>query len=91
MHVVVKARDEALTLKLPDGRIYRVTLRNGEAHVPDHVGRYMVEKGYVAAGSAPNPKPQWATTGSGHGALLGMFDPWCTDITSQPTEGKATP
>jgi hypothetical protein len=83
MHVVVRARDEAITIKLPDGRIYRVTLRNGEAHVPDHVGRYMIDKGYVALGSAPNPKPQWAQTPGGHGDLIPMFDPWCREILPQ--------
>jgi hypothetical protein len=84
MHVVVRARDEAITIKLPDGKIYRVMMRDGEAHVPDDVGRYMIEHGYVAAGSAPNPKPQWAQTpGGGHGDLIPMFDPWCKEISTQ--------
>jgi hypothetical protein len=93
MHIIVRARDEAITIKLPDGRIYKVTMRDGEAHVPDDVGRFMIEKGYVAAGSAPTPKPQWErVAGGGHGALIPMFDPWCKEIASQPTtEGKATP
>ena len=89
MHIVTRPRDEALTIKLPDGRIYRVTMRDGEAHVPDHVGRFMIENGYVALGSEPNPKPQFERVpGGGHGALIPMFDPWCKEIT--PTEGKAT-
>jgi hypothetical protein len=82
MHVVVRARDEAITIKLPDsGRIYRVTMRDGEAHVPDHVGRYMIENGYVALGSAPNPKPEFKRVpGGGHGDLIDMFAPWCVEI-----------
>jgi hypothetical protein len=83
MHVVARPRDEAITIKIGDGRIYRVTIRNGEAHVPDHVGKYLIEKGYVALGSAPNPKPQWATTGNGHGELLDMWEPWCKEILSK--------
>jgi hypothetical protein len=83
MHIVVRARDEAITIKLPDGRIYRVTLHDGEAHVPDHVGSFMIEQGYVALGSAPNPKPRWEQTGGGHGALIPMFSQWCTEITSE--------
>ena len=84
MHVVVRARDEAITIKLDDGRIYRVTMRDGEAHVPDHVGRYMIEKGYVALGSAPNPKPRWEPlVGGGHGDLIPMFDRWCKEIVPQ--------
>ena len=84
MHVVVRSRDDAITIKLDDGRIYRVTLRDGEAHVPDHVGRYMIEHGYVAQGSEPNPKPQWErVAGGGHGALIPMFNRWCEEITSQ--------
>jgi hypothetical protein len=89
MHIVCKPRDETITIKLDDGRIFKVTLRDGEAHVPDHVGRFMIDKGYVAAGSAPNPKPQWEkVSGGGHGALIPMFSQWCTEIT---TEGKASP
>jgi hypothetical protein len=89
MHVVVRPRDEAITIKLPDGRIYRVTIRNGEAHVPDHVGQFMIEKGYVALGSAPNPKPEWAKVpGGGYGDLIPMFDPWCKQITLHEGETK---
>jgi hypothetical protein len=92
MHIVCKPRDETLTIKIADGRVFKVTLRNGEAHVPDHVGKYLIEKGYVVAGSAPNPKPEFErVAGGGWGALLDMFDPWCKELTSQPTEGKATP
>jgi hypothetical protein len=40
MHVQIRARpDEALTVKLPDGKIFTVTFRDGAAHVPDHVGK----------------------------------------------------
>jgi hypothetical protein len=55
-----------------------VTLRDGEAHVPDHVGRFMIEKGYVAQGSEPNTKPEFErVAGGGHGALIPMFSRWC--------------
>jgi hypothetical protein len=84
MHIIVKARDDAITIKLDDGRIYRVTLRDGEAHVPDHVGRFMIEHGYVAQGPEPNPKPRWErVAGGGHGALIPMFSRWCEEFTSQ--------
>jgi hypothetical protein len=84
MHIVTRPRDEAITIKLPDGRIYRVTMQGGEAHVPDDVGRFMIARGYVAAGSAPNPKPQFQRVGDGWGDLIPMFDPWCKEIVPQP-------
>jgi hypothetical protein len=84
MHIVAKPRDESLTIKLDDGRIYRVTIRDGAAHVPDHVGRFIIERGYVAQGSEPNPRPQWERiAGGGHGALIPMFSRWCEEISPQ--------
>jgi hypothetical protein len=89
MHVTLRARpDETLTVKLPDGRIFTVSFRGGAAHVPEHVGKFLIERGYATAGSAPNPKPQFEQTAQGHGALLPMFAPWVKEITplkEQPT------
>jgi len=95
MHVTIRARpDEALTVKLPDGRIFTVNFRDGAAHVPEHVGKFLILKGYATEGSEPNPKPTFEQTGSGHGALLPMFEPWVKEITpakEQSSEGKAMP
>jgi hypothetical protein len=86
MHIVCKPRDETITIKLPDNRIFKVTLRNGEAHVPEPIGRYMIEKGYVAQGSAPPPKPSWELMpDGGHGALIDMFEPWVREIQKEPS------
>jgi hypothetical protein len=90
MHFRIRARpEETLTVKLPDGKIFTVTFRDSCAHVPENVGRYLIEKGYATEGNEPNPKPEFEQTGSGHGALKPMFDPWVKDVTppkDQPTE-----
>jgi hypothetical protein len=90
MHVQIRARpDKHLTVKLPDGKIFTVSFRDGSAHVPETVGRYLILKGYAVEGNEPNPKPQFEQTASGHGALIPMFDPWIKEITppkqEQPT------
>jgi hypothetical protein len=90
MHVTLRTRpDESLTVKLPDGRIFTVTFRDSAAHVPEHVGRYLIEKGFATAGDEPNPKPAFKQTVSGHGDLIPMFEPWCKDITP-PKEPTST-
>jgi hypothetical protein len=74
MHIVYKPRDETLTIKIADGRIFKVTLRNGEAHVPDHVGKYnrsRIRHGRVGA------QPE-TTMGADARAV---FEPWCVEIT----------
>jgi hypothetical protein len=87
MHVQIRARpDEHLTVKLPDGRIYTVTFRDGAAHVPPHVGKFLIERGYAVEGSEPNPKPVFQQTAAGHGALIPMFDPWVKDVTPPKPE-----
>jgi hypothetical protein len=42
MHVV-NGHDETLTVKLPDGKVYRITMIDGSAHVPEHVGHYHLQ------------------------------------------------
>jgi hypothetical protein len=86
MHVVKPRADEALTIKLPDGRIFRVTFRDGGAHVPEAVGRYLIDKGYAVGGSEPNPKPRWEMRGDTHGDPIPMFDPWCMEISQSEKE-----
>src|ERR1700739_1953657 len=90
MHVQLRARpDEALTVKLPDGRIFTVNFRGGAAHVPPHVGKYLIEKGSAGEGGEPNPKPTFESTGSGHGAPIPMFSPWCKEITPPQATSEA--
>ena len=91
MHVVLKQRNETLTLKTPDAKIFKITFYDGQAFVPEQVGRFMIEKGFVAQGpETQNPKPEFeALPGGGWGAALPLFHRYCQEITPSKEPAEA--
>lgn len=89
MHIVLKQRNETLTIKMPDAKIFKITFFDGQAFVPEQVGRFMIEKGFVAQGpETQNAKPEFERVGNGWGAALPLFHRYCTEITQQPEGPK---
>jgi hypothetical protein len=83
-HVLIPAPDIipafTCTVTLPDGTTYSVTFRDGEAYLPDNVGRFLIENGQVTQGPGPAPKPRWEWVDGCWGALIDPFDQYCQEI-----------
>jgi hypothetical protein len=90
MHIVLKQRNETLTIKTPDAKIFKITFFDGQAFVPEQIGRFMIEKGFVTQGpETQNPKPEFEALAGGWGKQLPLFHKFCIEITptqqEQPT------
>jgi hypothetical protein len=80
MHI--KPRPQHTPIKVTfDKKTFEITFDSDGAHVPESLGRHMINQGLVVPGDQSNPKPQWKTLpGGGCGDLIPMFDPWCKEI-----------
>jgi hypothetical protein len=83
MHVILSAPPEAtIEIEPGNGRRYTVTFKNGEAHVPLHIGEFLIRNKLATRGERKDPVAFERLPGGAHGRAINPYDAHIREVTS---------